>query len=95
MAIIRGMGSNSLTNQSTCGGNIKGGLAPVVNNSANVNRIIGGPTSNGTRGLSPATLSKKDIPATCVSGDKFHPKYCCPIGVGQMYQRIGMGKYNI
>ena len=95
MAIIRGMGSNSLTNQSTCGGNIKGGLAPLVNNSANVNRIMGGPTRNGTRGFSPVTGSKKNMPDKCVSGDKYHPKYCCPVGVGQMYKMIGMGKYNI
>lgn len=89
MAIIRGTGSNSLTNKSTCGGNIKGGLAPNVNNSANVNRIL------GKNSISTATGSLKDIPETCVSGTKYFPKYCCPVGVGQIYHRIGMGKYNI
>ena len=81
MVKVRGTGSNSMTNQSTCGGNIKGGLAPTTNNSAAVNRAYD--SSN------PATTTKKDMPATCVSGDAYHPKYCCPAGVGLMYTHLG------
>ena len=95
MAIIRGMGSNSLTNQSTCGGNIKGGLAPLVNNSASVMRAIGGPT-HGTSG-NPPTTTLVGLPATCTKTDiannkQFFPKYCCPGGVGSMYRVMGMYK---
>ena len=95
MAIIRGMGSNSLTNQSTCGGNIKGGLAPLVNNSANVMRAIGGPT-HGTSG-NPPTTTLQGLPVKCGAQEiKDHPslfpKYCCPGGVGSMYRVMGMYK---
>ena len=95
MAIIRGMGSNSQTNRPTCGGNIKGGLAPLVNNSASVMRAIGGPT-HGTSGP-PPTTTLQGLPAKCTASDikdnkQFFPTYCCPGGVGSMYRFMGM--YN-
>ena len=69
-------------------------MAPSANNSANVNRILGGP-AHPSSSASPATTTKKNIPDTCVSGDKYHPKYCCPGGVGLIYTRIGGAKYRV
>ena len=80
MPIIRGTGSNKMTNGNQCGGNIKGGLAPNVGITASSNRSY--------RSQNPATITKKDMPAKCVSGDEYHPKYCCPGGVGLMYTNL-------
>jgi len=81
MVKVRGMGSTSMTNQNTCGGNIKGGLAPTTNSSANSHRAY--------VSTNPATMTQKDLGDKCVSGDKYHPKYCCPVGVGLMYTHVG------